>query len=177
MKVHEFRKLIELPRAAPGTFEVALGIDVADDADRRRLLEHGWRLVDPGLAARPDGFRRYVQGSGAEFSVAQGVYVATGCGWFSDRSVRYLASGKPVLVQETGFSAGLPVGKGLVPFTDLDSAVQGAQDIVADYAGHCRAARALAEEHFAAEVVLPRFLEDADVGRVSRRHPSRGDGA
>jgi hypothetical protein len=96
-------------------------------------------------------------------SVAQEVYVATRSGWFSDRTVRYLASGRPALVQDTGFSAGLPVDAGLVPFSSLEDAVLGAKRIAADPLAHAAAARRIAEEHFAAEVVLPRFLEQAGV--------------
>src|SRR5207249_4043766 len=83
----------------------------------------GWQLVDPCVAAGdPHAFRGYVQGSWAEFSVAQGVYVETESGWFSDRTVRYLASGKPALVQDTGFSRLYPVGEGLLAFCTLDLA-------------------------------------------------------
>ena len=104
-----------------------------------------------------------MQGSGAEFSVAQGIYVETNSGWFSDRTVRYLASGRPVLVQDTGFSANLPVGEGLLAFTDLDGAVEGAERIAADYEHHRRAARAVAEAHFDSDTVLSRFLEEAGI--------------
>ena len=112
----------------------------------------------------PDAFRPYVQGSGAEFSVAQGIYVETNSGWFSDRTVRYLASGKPALVQDTGFSANYPVGEGLVAFRTLDEAAAGAQRIAADYPAHRAAARALAEERFDSDRVLARFLEEAGLG-------------
>ena len=104
-----------------------------------------------------------MQGSGAEFSVAQGIYVDTESGWFSDRTVRYLASGKPVLVQDTGFGRTLPVGDGLVPFRCLDEAIAGADEIARNYDHHCRAARALAEEYFASDRVLGRLLEEVGV--------------
>src|SRR5438105_1581631 len=94
---------------------------------------------------------RSVQTSDAEFSVAQGIYVATDSGWFSDRTIRYLASGKPALVQDTGFSRNYPVGEGLVAFSTLEQAVVGAQRIVREYAAHCQAARALAERYFDSE--------------------------
>ncbi|MBA2489934.1 MAG: hypothetical protein H0V36_11560, partial [Chloroflexi bacterium] len=103
----------------------------------------------------------YVQGSGGEFGVAQGLYVDTQCGWFSDRTVRYLASGKPVLVQDTGFGASLPVGEGLLAFRDLPGAVEGSKRIDADYATHCGAARRIAETYFDSDIVLPRFLEES----------------
>jgi hypothetical protein len=114
-------------------------------------------------AASPAAFRSYVQGSGAEFSVAQGVYVETDSGWFSDRTARYLASGKPALVQDTGFSRNLPCGEGLIPFRTLDEAVAGAQAIAAEPECHAHAARAVAEEHFDSDAILDTFLRDAGV--------------
>ena len=165
LKVHEFRKFASLPRRSPRHFEIALEIHPDDDRDRRALRDHGWHLVAPReVAGDPDAFRAYVQSSGAEFSVAQGVYVDTACGWFSDRTTRYLASGKPVLVQDTGFSQGLPVGEGLVAFTTLDQAAAGAERIASDYQAHRAAARALAEERFDSDKVLPRFLAEAGMG-------------
>lgn len=164
LKVHEFRKFLALPRRSRHRFEIALDIHPADDRDRMALLENGWRIIDPrAVAGDPDAFRTYVQGSGAEFSVAQGIYVDTGCGWFSDRTTRYLASGKPALVQETGFSRTLPVGDGLVAFRSLHEAVEGAADIVARYPEHSAVARRIAENHFAAERVLARFCEEANL--------------
>ena len=165
LKHHEFRRFIELPVRSPHEFELALDIHPADDADRRGLEQHGWHLVDPRRVADDlDAFRAYVQGSTAEFSVAQGVYVETACGWFSDRSVRYLASGRPVLVQDTGFARILPAGLGLVAFRTLEEAVAGADDIVARYPEHATAARRIAENCFAAERVLARFCEEAGIG-------------
>jgi hypothetical protein len=163
LKVHEFRKVIELPRIVTGaTFEIALAIHPGDERDRDALLANGWRLTDPRVEAPgPREFRAFVQRSRAEFSVAQGIYVETGSGWFSDRTVRYLASGKPALVQDTGFSRSYPVGEGLVPFRTLEEAAAGANAILADPAGHAAAARALAEERFDSDKVLARFLEEA----------------
>ena len=138
---------------------IALDIHPADATDRASLTSHGWQVVDPkGAAADPLAFRRYVQDSAAEFSVAQGVYVETNCGWFSDRTVRYLASGKPALVQDTGFSRNLPTGLGLIPFSTMEEAVLGAADIAGNYAKHCSAARGIAESHFDSCVVLSRLL-------------------
>jgi hypothetical protein len=115
------------------------------------------------VAADPFAFRRYVQTSGAEFSVAQGIYVQTWSGWFSDRTVRYLASGKPALVQDTGFSCNYPVGDGLVPFGTLEDAMAGADRIARDYDRHCRAARALAEAYFDSDKVLGRFVDQIGI--------------
>ena len=156
LKAHEFRKFAQLPAITPHRYELALDIDPADEADQEMLEAAGWELVDPQLAsADAERFRRYVQGSAAEFSVAQGIYVETDSGWFSDRTTRYLASGKPALVQDTGFSRTLPVGEGLIAFRTLGDAADGAQRIALDYPRHAAAVRALAEAYFAAGVVLP----------------------
>jgi hypothetical protein len=141
-----------------------LAIDPADERDRKALVEQGWGLVEPReVAGDPAAFRRYVQRSSAEFSVAQGVYVETHSGWFSDRTVRFLASGKPALVQETGFSQNYPSGEGLVSFRTLDEAVEGAGRIMTENETHCRAARAIAETYFDSDKVLGRMLEETGV--------------
>ncbi|MPZ22516.1 MAG: hypothetical protein GEU28_03025 [Dehalococcoidia bacterium] len=164
LKVHEFRKFVALPERTSFSFEIALDIHPDDHRDLALLRNHGWRVIEPGtVAGDPQGYRRYVQGSGAEFSVAQGIYVDTGSGWFSDRSARYLASGKPVLLQDTGFSRNLPTGQGLLAFCDLDDAVAGTERIASDYDQHSRAARALAEEYFDSDKVLGRLLEAVGV--------------
>jgi hypothetical protein len=164
LKVHEFRKFMDLPARVPLQFELALDIGAAEVDDLEALHRNGWKLVDPHRVARgPLEFQRYIQSSGAEFSVAQGVYVATGSGWFSDRSIRYLASGKPVLVQDTGFSRNYPVGEGLVAFSTPDQAVAGAERITADYDRHASAARALAEEYFDARVVVAKVCEEVGI--------------
>jgi hypothetical protein len=165
LKVHEFRKYLRLPRqvAAPSVFEIALEIHPSDGKDLATLQENRWCITDPGTVAGDQvAFRRYVQESGAEFSVAQGIYVETNSGWFSDRSVRYLASGKPVLVQDTRFGRHLPVGEGLVAFRTLEEAVAGVERIVGDYERHCRAARAIAEEYFDSDKVLGRLLKEVN---------------
>ena len=120
-------------------------------------------MVDPkSVVPDPLTFREYVQSSSAEFSVAQGVYVETQSGWFSDRTVRYLASGKPALVQDTGWSRNYPSGRGLLGFRTLEEAVDGAERIAADYAEHCRAARAIAGEFFDSATVLRSLVEAVD---------------
>jgi hypothetical protein len=162
LKVHEFRKVIELPKLVDLTFEIALDIHPADVKDREALLANGWKLVDPRREVPgPREYRRYLQQSGGEFSVAQGIYVETRSGWLSDRTVNYLASGKPALVQDTGFSSNYIVGEGLVPFRTLDEAARGAARIEADYETHSAAARGLATEHFDSDKVLTRFLDQA----------------
>ena len=164
LKVHEFRRFIELPGRSGRPFEIALDIHPDDHSDLNRLREHDWRIVDPRVAAAdPGGFRRYVQGSGAEFSVAQGVYVKTLSGWFSDRTTCYLASGRPALIQDTGFSATLPVGEGLIAFRTVEEAVAGAAAIAENHAEHSAAARRIAEEHFDSDRVLARFCEQVGI--------------
>jgi hypothetical protein len=164
LKVHEFRKVIPVAWLAPQSFEIALSIHPADRADLEALENSGWRIVDPRQAAGdPLAFRRYVQGSGAEFSAAQGIYVDTSSGWLSDRTIRYLATGKPALVQDTGFGRNYPVGEGLVPFRTLAEAVRGARRIARDYDQHSRAARALAETYFNSDIVLPEIFEQMGI--------------
>lgn len=164
VKLHEFRKFIDLPERVPVTFEMALDIHPDEVRDLEALRRYGWRLVRPqAVAADPEAFRQYVQASIAEFSVAQGVYVGTGSGWFSDRTVRYLASGKPALVQDTGWSRHYPSGKGLVGFNTAAEAAAGAKRIMADYDGHCRAARAVAEQYFDSDRVLGELISEIGI--------------
>ena len=163
VKAHEFRKFLDFPRRVARDVELAIAIDGGDERDRASLCERGWRLVDPArVASDPWSFREYIQGSGAEFSVAQGLYVEASTGWFSDRSTRYLASGKPVLVQDTGFSRNYPVGEGLLAFRTLDEAIVGAERIAVDYGRHSRAARAVAEQYFDSQKVLSGFLDQVE---------------
>jgi len=129
------------------------------------LNRHGWQLLDPGeVAGTPDAFRTFVQDSRAEFGIAKSGYVAANCGWFSDRSICYLASGRPVLAQETGFSAFLPTGEGLLAFETENDVLRGIEQLDHDYEKHCRAARRIAEEYFDANRVLGRLLRE--VGAV-----------
>ena len=173
LKAHEFRRFIELPRSLPFPAEVALDIHSADNVDRDRLIENGWRLADPATVARsPEAFRDYISGSAAELSVAQGVYVETQCGWFSDRSARYLAVGRPVIVQDTGFGRHLPLGEGLFAFRTLDDAVAAARQVAQNLEAHGRAARQIATEYFDARVVLGGFLERALDGQTQKQRLS-----
>ena len=156
-KVHEFRKVLDLPRRTGARFLAALNIHPAETRDLAALRENGWELADPAVAATPDGYRDFLRGSGAEFSVAQGIYRQTHSGWVSDRTAHYLACGRPAIVQDTG--ATLPAGEGLLTFTTPDEAAACVADVVANYPRHARAARALAEAHFDSRKVLARFLE------------------
>jgi hypothetical protein len=164
LKVHQFRKFIELPRRSPHKFEIALDIHPADQKDLDALLAHGWQVAPPrAVADSAQSFRIYVQNSGAEFSVAQGVYTDTNSGWFSDRTVRYLASSRPALVQDTGFGRHLPTGEGLLAFRTLDEALAGADRIATDYQKHCRTAREIAEQYFDSDKIISRLLSEVAV--------------
>jgi hypothetical protein len=161
-KHHQWRRVAGLPRLSSQKFEIALQIDPSDSGDRTALEASGWRLVDPReVAGEPLAFRSYVQGSAAEFSVAHPVYVDTASGWLSDRTVRYLASGRPALVQDTGAGKRYPVGEGLLTFGTVEGALAGAAAIARDYEAHAQAARSLAETYFDSDLVLGRFLERA----------------
>ena len=160
-KAHSLRPLLDLPRHVARPLELALAIHPDEVEDLRAIDAAGWTRVDPTeVAATPDAYQTYVADSRAEFGLAKSGYVHARCGWFSDRSACYLASGRPVLAQDTGFSRLLPTGAGLLAFDDLEGAAEGAARIEADYAAHCRAARDLAERHLAAEIVLPPLLRD-----------------
>ncbi len=160
-KAHEFRRFADLPSRVDRRFEIALRIDDGDSADRERLQTSGWDLAEPDRhAGTPDAYRTYIRDSGAEFSVAQGIYVDTQAGWFSDRTARYLASGRPALVQDTGFGRTLPTGLGLLAFRSVDEAVEGARRIASDYAAHAAAARAIAVEFFDTDRVLGSLLRE-----------------
>lgn len=153
-----------MPELVTQTFEIALDHAGSPPGEHHLLEAHGWRIVDGREScATPHRFREYVQRSGAEFSPAKGAYVETRSGWFSDRTTRYLASGRPALVQDTGIGDTLPVGEGLLTFRSLEDAVSGAERIAADYERHSEAARNLAEEVFASDVVVARFLEEVGI--------------
>jgi len=166
LKHHEFRRVLELPARVPAaSFELALDVHAGDRADLEALRDHGWGVISPfEVAADPEAFRSYVQGSGAEFSVAQGLYVEGATGWFSDRTAAYLASGRPALVQNTGVGNELPWGEGLLSFSSPEEAAAQARRIAADPEPHAGAARAIAEEHLDSDRILGRLLEAVGVG-------------
>jgi hypothetical protein len=159
-RAHSFRGLVGLASVSPVALWPALAIDPAETEDLRLLHDRGWHVLNPALlAATPDAYRKFVAGSMGELSVAKSGYVAGRSGWFSDRSACYLASGRPVVAQDTGFSDRLPVGAGLLAYDDVDSAVEALTSVTSDYAGHAAAARRLAEEHFDSGRVLGGLLE------------------
>ena len=159
-KAHSLRTLIDVPLRAPDRLELALAIHPDETKDLDALRENGWALLDPTeVAATPDDYRRFVQGSWAEFGLAKLGYVVAESGWFSDRSAVYLASGRPVLAQDTGFGRRLPTGAGLLPFSTTDDVVADLDELDADYEHHRLAARQIAEDHLAADRVLGSLLE------------------
>src|SRR5262249_10901506 len=162
-KHHEWEKFLDLPRRTSQPLELAMMPE--DPADQERLRSHGWRLVPPLemsldiFSAYPAYFRR----SRAEFTVAKDQNVRLRSGWFSERDVCYLASGKPVIAQDTGFSNILPNGEGLFAYSTIEEALAAVEAINADYRRHCEAARAIAEEHFDARKVAARLLSGIGV--------------
>ncbi|MCC6850453.1 MAG: hypothetical protein IT294_18340 [Deltaproteobacteria bacterium] len=159
-KHRNFLAMIDVPRASGVPFELAM--DPGDDRVRAELAGHGWSLVDPRpISADVDAYRAYVGASRGEFTVAKDIYVRPRSGWFSDRSVCFLAAGRPVVTQDTGFSECLPTGEGLLAFATPEEAVGAVRAVAADWPRHARAARALAEEHFAADRVIGAMLDAA----------------
>jgi hypothetical protein len=163
-KAHSWRKFFELPRMTTEKFALALAIHPDEKNDVQALRENNWELLDPiESAGTPARYRRFIQESKAEFGIAKSGYVVSRCGWFSDRSACYLASGRPVLAQETGFSRYLPIGEGLFPFTTVDDVLGAIEELNRDYPRHCRAARALAERFFDSRRVLSQLLSTLGV--------------
>ncbi len=159
-KAHCLREFIALPTLTKENFTLALSIHPQESKDLEALRSNGWHLIDPvRVANSPNDYRRFIQGSKAEFGIAKGGYVSAHCGWFSDRSVCYLASGRPVIAQETGFSRFLPTSKGLLAFETTDEVLACIEALNSDYGLHARAARTLAEEHFDSDKVLSRLLQ------------------
>jgi hypothetical protein len=166
-KAHAFREFMDLPSRSHARFEVALTIHPEERDDLCSLEAGGWHLLDPVSAAgTPDRYRSFLAGSLAELGIAKSGYAASGSGWFSDRSVCYLACGRPVIAQETGFSRQLPTGAGLLAFEAGEEAVAGVEAIRRDYGLHSRAARSLAEQHFDSDRVLNSLLERIGFGNA-----------
>jgi GT2 family glycosyltransferase len=173
-KHHEFLKYLDLPQRTGRQFELALSS--CEPSEREMLTAHGWRVRDGlEISGGIDRYRDYIGASRAEFTVAKDQNVRLRTGWFSDRSATYLASGRPVVTQDTGFGSALPTGSGLFAFDSPDAAADAVMLIDADYAAQSRAARALAHEHFGHEAVLRPLLEHLGVtpGAASRsRRPA-----
>jgi hypothetical protein len=157
MKSSSFHRIEDLPGKVDQELEIALG---GSEAPRDALEAKGWIISDPLRIARdPWSYRSFIEGSKAEFSVAKHGYVESRSGWFSERTANYLATGRPAVVEDTGFPEWLPTGSGVLAFSTRDEAVAGIEEVAADYDAHSRAARELAEEFFDSRSVLTDLLE------------------
>ncbi|HEX6299736.1 MAG TPA: hypothetical protein VF148_04655 [Acidimicrobiia bacterium] len=157
-----YRRFAELPSHTSQDMELALYMIGKDDAEREWMERLGWRIrLSTEVAADPDGYRSYIQSSRGEYSVAKPAYVSFQTAWVSDRSVCYLASGKPVVVQDTGPSEYLPENEGMFRFETVEQAARAIETINDDYPGQCRTARQIAEDFFDSRVVLTDLLERA----------------
>jgi hypothetical protein len=164
-KAHSMRELMSLPARTEAPFLLAFDIHPGEAPDLEALDRNGWRIVDPAsVAGDPDSYRKFIEGSLAEFGVAKSGYVLSRCGWFSDRSACYLAAGKPVLAQDTAFDRFIPTGEGLLTFSGEEDALAGIEEIRAHLPRHARAARELAEERFNSDRVLTSLLERVGSG-------------
>lgn len=159
----EFKRFLDLPgMVSPTDIEIAVNEGKTRRTPHSLLTYKGWRVVDPAeVCPDLDSYRGYIESSKAEWSVAKNGYVIGQSGWFSCRSACYLAAGRPVVVQDTGFTAVLPVGKGILPFTTVEEAVAAIHEVEGNYAKHAKAARAIAEEYFDSNKVLSRLLDTA----------------
>jgi hypothetical protein len=161
-KHHEYLKFLDLPSRTEQMFELALG---SFDEEVKCLLErHGWKVRDAlSFSSDLNAYRRYVTSSRGEFTVAKDQNIRLRSGWFSERSAQYLAAGRPVITQETGFSNVLPTGEGLFGFSTMDQILAAVDRINSDYESHSKAAARVARECFNYDVVLPRLLSEVGV--------------
>jgi hypothetical protein len=160
-KHHEFLKFIDLPKRIGQPIELATGLANLSAQERQLLESNGWRLLDAHpFTTDPWPYRDYVRSSRGEFTVAKDLNVRLRSGWFSERSACYLAAGRPVITQDTGFGKVLPTGEGLFSFKTMEEIVAAFDAINSDYEKHSRAARAIAEEYFRAETVLEKVVQD-----------------
>jgi hypothetical protein len=166
-KNREFERLLDLPRRTGQKLELALS--GADEQVQQRLCEAGWTIVPAGQVAGTSvpTYRDYIRSSRGEFSAAKHAYVRTRSGWFSDRSVCYLAAGLPVILQDTGYSERLPAGRGVLAFSSADEAAECLAEVNRNYASHRQAATELALRFFDYKVVLPALLKAAMNEKVS----------
>jgi hypothetical protein len=158
-KDREFLKFLDLPRRISQPLELAMG--PIDSAVCRMLTSNGWRIADAHVfSTDPWSYRDYVCASRGEFTVAKDQNVRLRTGWFSERSACYLAAGRPVITQDTGFGTVLPIGEGLFAFNNLEQILTSFDAVCSNYERHSRAASAIAEEYFRAETVLARLLDE-----------------
>jgi hypothetical protein len=157
-KAEQIRKFITLPQLVGEPLEIALEIE-KDNPEIAYIESHGWTLQSPKLVTSdPTAYGDYIHSSAGEFSCAKGLYVGTKCGWFSDRSACYLAAGRPVVLQATGFADVLPTGAGLFSVSTVEEAAEAIRTIRREYGCHAAAARNLAVEHFDSQRVLSSLL-------------------
>ena len=179
-KHHEFLKILDLPKRVRSPIELAMNLDdpqtikhgegevvkalgVAPDV-QDMLRSHGWLLTEgKTFSMDPWPYRDYIHASSGEFTVARDLNVRLRSGWFSERSACYLAAGRPVITQDTGFGTVLPTGEGLFAFNTMDEILDAFRAVEADYELHSRRAREIADEYFRAETVLSRLLEELDL--------------
>ena len=160
-KHHEFLKFIDLPQYINQPIELAMPLHGLTSDERGLLEASGWRLAHAHVfTTDPWAYREYVRASRGEFTVAKDQNVRLRSGWFSERSACYLAAGRPVVTQDTGFGRVLPTGEGLFAFNTMEDIITAFEAIHADYARHSRAARRIAEEYFRAETVLAKVIAD-----------------
>lgn len=152
----KFRSFADLPARSARPLELCVG--AISDEDAALMRSHGWRVVSSETVADPARYRDYVCSSLGEFTMAKEQYVDLRTGWFSDRSVCYLAAARPVVTEDTGFSNAIPTGEGLFAFSTQDEAVAAIEEVSRDYSRHSQAAREIAREYFDAERVLGRVL-------------------
>jgi hypothetical protein len=159
----ELLRFIDLPALVrPARLELALNSGKNSQAPVELLSSRGWRVVDPhDVCLGPDSYRSYVESSMGEWSIAKEGYVRGRPGWFSERSACYLAAGRPVILQDTGFPSVLPVGEGLMTFETVEDAAAGVREVTGNYSRHSRAARDIAHEYFDSDKVLAALVEDA----------------
>jgi hypothetical protein len=163
-KAHSLRPFLPLPKLTTTRFRLAMAIHSGDSRDLSALEQNGWELQDPlEVAQTPDSYQHFIQQSWAEFGIAKSGYVASRCGWFSDRSICYLASGRPVIAQDTGFPEHLPVGEGLLAFQNSDDVLAAVALLRGDYRRHAEAARRIAETCFDSKKVLSSMLDAISV--------------
>ena len=173
-KDREFRKFLDLPSRTGRQFELALSSSSYRPEDVRLLEEHGWLVRDSLEFSRDlDAYRQYIGTSHGEFTVAKDQNVRLRSGWFSERSATYLAAGRPVVTQDTGFGAVLPTGEGLFGFSTMEEILSSISAIEANYESHSRTAAAIAREYFSHDVVLGHMLDE--LGIPYRRLTSRHD--
>jgi hypothetical protein len=159
-KHHEWEKFLDLPKRTSQPFELSLQID--DPKDRQRFESQGWRIISPFRMSLDifGAYPKYFRESRGEFTVAKDQNIRLRSGWSSERDVCYLACGKPVVTQDTGFSNIIPTGNGLFAVSTVDEAADAIARINSDYAGHCKSARRIAEEYFAAPMLGAKLLKD-----------------